>query len=159
MRAEQGLQLVHPASGAPKRVQFDTPWTKPPPKSFLQLYLRGWKKFAVSDGRASRREYWSFVLGNCCLFFCLGLFCGLTGQSKEFTALLSTVMRLFVLVPSFAVGIRRMHDMGRSGWFLLVPIYSLILVLSKGQEGANAYGPDPLGGSRSTVGSARPKAA
>jgi uncharacterized membrane protein YhaH (DUF805 family) len=50
---------------------------------------------------------------------------------------------LAVLIPSIAVGVRRMHDVGKSGWFLLIPIYNLILALSEGEKGDNKYGPDP----------------
>jgi len=39
--------------------------------------------------------------------------------------------------------VRRMHDVGKSGWFVLVPIYNIILVLSEGDQGENTYGPDP----------------
>ena len=54
-----------------------------------------------------------------------------------------TVYSIGILLPSLAAGVRRMHDVGKSGWFLLIPIYSLILTLSKGHEGTNEYGPDP----------------
>jgi uncharacterized membrane protein YhaH (DUF805 family) len=48
-----------------------------------------------------------------------------------------------MIIPSIAVGVRRMHDVGKSGWFLLVPIYSLILALTEGEATDNAYGPNP----------------
>ena len=48
-----------------------------------------------------------------------------------------------LLIPSLAVAVRRMHDVGKSGWFLLVPIYNLILALTEGTKGENEYGPDP----------------
>ena len=51
------------------------------------------------------------------------------------------VMALFI--PSLAVGIRRMHDVNKSGWYILIPIYSLILCFTKGTEGPNDYGVDP----------------
>lgn len=46
------------------------------------------------------------------------------------------------MLPAIAVGVRRMHDVGKSGWFLLIPIYSLILALTNGEEGENEYGED-----------------
>ena len=47
------------------------------------------------------------------------------------------------LLPSIAVGIRRMHDVGKSGWFILIPIYNIILAATEGQAGGNEYGEDP----------------
>ena len=59
--------------------------------------------------------------------------------------ILGTVASLAFLIPSIAVGVRRMHDVGKSGWFLLIPIYNLILACTPGESGTNEYGPDPKG--------------
>ena len=48
-----------------------------------------------------------------------------------------------VMIPSLAVAVRRMHDVGKSGWYILIPIYSFILAVTEGEKGANQYGPDP----------------
>lgn len=48
-----------------------------------------------------------------------------------------------ILIPSIAVGVRRMHDVGKSGWILLIPIYNLILSLTEGTKGENEYGANP----------------
>ena len=53
------------------------------------------------------------------------------------------IYTLAVLIPSIAVGVRRMHDVGKSGWFLLIPIYNLILACTDGVNGDNEYGADP----------------
>jgi uncharacterized membrane protein YhaH (DUF805 family) len=50
---------------------------------------------------------------------------------------------LGTLIPSIAVGVRRMHDVGKSGWFLLIPIYNLVLACTDGEQGPNQYGSDP----------------
>jgi uncharacterized membrane protein YhaH (DUF805 family) len=50
---------------------------------------------------------------------------------------------LAIFIPSIAVGVRRMHDVGKSGWFLLIPIYNLILACTDGVQGDNEYGADP----------------
>jgi len=47
------------------------------------------------------------------------------------------------LVPSVAVAIRRMHDVGKSGWYALIPLYNLILACTEGVKGINEYGDDP----------------
>lgn len=80
------------------------------------------KKFAEFEGRASRREFWMFVLANILLSIIIGLF----GK-----ALLS-LYHLLVLVPSLAVGARRLHDTGRSGWWQLlyfVPVIGWIVLI------------------------------
>ena len=56
------------------------------------------------------------------------------------------IVYLAVIIPYIAVGVRRMHDVGKSGWFMLIPIYNLILFCTEGQKGDNEYGPDPKGG-------------
>ena len=61
------------------------------------------------------------------------------------SGLLRGIYTLAVIVPSIAVQIRRIHDVGKSGWFILIPIYNLILVLTEGNKGTNEYGPDPKG--------------
>jgi len=61
-------------------------------------------------------------------------------------AIIAAIFSLAMLVPSIAVAVRRMHDVGKSGWFVLIPIYNLILALTPGQIGPNEYGPDPKGG-------------
>jgi uncharacterized membrane protein YhaH (DUF805 family) len=58
-------------------------------------------------------------------------------------ALLGTFYGFAVLIPSFAVGVRRMHDIGKSGWYIIIPIYNLILACTEGDQGTNEYGPDP----------------
>jgi uncharacterized membrane protein YhaH (DUF805 family) len=50
---------------------------------------------------------------------------------------------LVTLLPSIAVAIRRVHDVDRAGWFILVPIYNLVLVLRRGDSGENRFGPPP----------------
>jgi uncharacterized membrane protein YhaH (DUF805 family) len=56
---------------------------------------------------------------------------------------LDLIYTLAVIVPIFAVSVRRMHDVSKSGWFCLIPIYNLILCFTAGTEGTNQYGPDP----------------
>ena len=53
------------------------------------------------------------------------------------------IYQLATLIPFIAVSVRRMHDVNKSGWFLLIPIYSLIIAITDGTKGDNKYGPDP----------------
>jgi uncharacterized membrane protein YhaH (DUF805 family) len=56
---------------------------------------------------------------------------------------LNAAYLILMIIPSIAVGVRRMHDVGKSGWFLLVPIYNIILTFQEGERNENEYGPDP----------------
>ncbi len=104
----------------------------------MNYYLTVLKKFAVFNGRARRSEYWYFVLFNLLIAIVLTLIDEAIG-----TRLLNNIYSLTVLIPGIAVGVRRMHDVNKSGWFLLIPIYNLILACTDGTQGLNQYGSDP----------------
>lgn len=87
------------------------------------------EKYAEFDGRAARPEFWYFVLANIIISALLGLVADA----------LANVYSLLVLLPSIAVGIRRMHDINRSGWWILFPLYNIYLAAQKGTEGANRF--------------------
>ena len=86
-------------------------------------------KYATFDGRAPRSEYWWFVL----FTFLASVATGMVSQ------MLSGLFSLAVLLPSLAVGVRRLHDIDKSGWFLLlglIPIVGwIILIVWAAQEG------------------------
>ena len=98
------------------------------------------ENYANFDGRARRKEYWMFFLVNIIISFALGFILGLISPALGLAA---NVYSLAVLIPSIAVAIRRMHDVGKSGWYILIPIYNLILACTEGDKGPNEYGPDP----------------
>jgi uncharacterized membrane protein YhaH (DUF805 family) len=104
----------------------------------MNWYLLVLKKYADFNGRARRKEYWYFTLFSILISF--GLIVIETQMEVKY---IDTFYSLAVLVPSFAVAIRRMHDVGKSGWYVLIPIYNLILACTEGTEGTNEYGPDP----------------
>jgi uncharacterized membrane protein YhaH (DUF805 family) len=104
----------------------------------MNYYFKVLQNYATFSGRARRSEYWYFFLFNVIIAFVLGFIGGTTG-----TPVLSNIYTLAVLIPGIAVGVRRMHDVGKSGWFLLIPIYNLILACTDGVTGDNEYGADP----------------
>jgi uncharacterized membrane protein YhaH (DUF805 family) len=104
----------------------------------MNYYLKVLQNYANFNGRARRAEYWYFFLFN----MIASLIVGFIGGLMDFEAL-GNIYSLAVLLPSIAVGVRRMHDVGKSGWYLLIPIYSFILAVIAGDVGENEYGPDP----------------
>lgn len=113
----------------------------------MDIYFDVLKKYAVFRGRAGRRVFWTFLLVNVLLSYLLSMFCGIA-RNMFYTDRIDTafVLALFsaaVLLPSIAVGVRRMHDTGKSGWYVLVPVYNLILAGTAGMPGDNEYGRDP----------------
>lgn len=121
----------------------------------INWYKKVLNQYADFEGRARRTEYWMFTLVNMLIMLPLYII-GFIGMTSE-SSLLSTVgfglymlYGFAVLVPSLAVGVRRLHDTGKSGWMLLVSIIPIIgffwllfLLISEGDRGDNQYGPDP----------------
>ncbi len=117
----------------------------------MDWYVQVLKKYAVFAGRARRKEYWMFTLFNLLILIGLGIIEGALGiGAGGDQSVLAGLYSLAVLIPSLAVSVRRLHDTGRSGWWLLivlVPIVGLITLLvfmvMDSQAGDNAYGPNP----------------
>ena len=105
----------------------------------MKWYLIVLINYAVVKGRARRKEYWMFVQISSMIEVVLRCI----DSTPRGPGIIVLIYNLAVLVPSIAVGVRRMHDTDHSGWFLLVPIYSLILLVRKGQQGDNRFGSDP----------------
>ena len=117
----------------------------------MSWYLQVLKKYIVFSGRARRKEYWYFVLFNTIIGFVLGIIEGLAGiaPGTEYSVL-AILYSLAVLLPGIGVSIRRLHDTGRSGWWLfiaLIPLIGSIILLiymvSDSQAETNQYGPSP----------------
>ncbi|EGU43156.1 hypothetical protein VII00023_18349 [Vibrio ichthyoenteri ATCC 700023] len=113
----------------------------------MEWYLAVLKKYAVFSGRSRRKEYWMFFLINLIFTLLLGFVDGLLG-----TVVLGFVYSLAILIPSIAVGVRRLHDTGRTGWWLLISLIPIIGILvliyfmvGDSAPGHNEYGPNPKG--------------
>jgi len=114
------------------------------------------KKYAEFTGRARRKEYWSFFLLMLAVYLIAPILDGILGMSGligGYYGPLTLLAALALVIPSFAVGIRRLHDTERSGWWMLIGFIPLIgaLVLIyffvlEGTRGPNDYGPDPKEG-------------
>lgn len=108
-------------------------------KNMIGWYIEVLKKYAVFNGRARRKEYWYFFLCNLLVAFVFGFVGGLAGLGSN----LSNIYTLGVLLPGIAVGIRRMHDTDRSGWWIMLPIVNIVFLAQDGQQGMNSYGSNP----------------
>lgn len=119
----------------------------------MNWYLMAFKKYAQFKGRSRRKEYWMFVLFNAIFGYALmavdfGL--GTQFESMPTVGFLGTLYNLIVFIPSLALNIRRLHDVNKSGWYLLLIflpiigwIWLFILTLTDGTRGQNEYGDDP----------------
>jgi len=113
----------------------------------MNYYLSVLKKYAVFTGRASRAEYWYFTLFNSIIAIVLWVFGSLIGDKMSIIVI---TYSLLVYLPGIAVSIRRLHDIGKSGWMLFISaipligsIWLIILMATNGDSGDNKYGPDP----------------
>tara|TARA_Y100001970_G_C13416978_1_gene454721 strand:+ start:83 stop:451 length:369 start_codon:yes stop_codon:yes gene_type:complete len=121
----------------------------------MKWYLKCLKQYADFSGRARRTEYWMFVLFNI-LFAVLTIFIGfLLEYLLKFYAIgfgLYFLYILAIIIPSFSVVVRRLHDTGNSGWMYfisLIPIigfiWLIVLLVTDSQPGENKWGPNPKG--------------
>lgn len=119
----------------------------------MDWYLKVLKQYAVFSGRARRKEYWMFVLFNLIVSFIIGIVTGIIGVATgSDLSIVSFLYGAAVMLPSIAVGVRRLHDIDRSGWWLLlsfIPILGWIVLLvfhvKDSTPGENEYGANPKG--------------
>ncbi len=132
----------------------------------INHYTNALKQYAVFSGRASRSQYWYFALCSAIISIILSIIDNAIGLGGETIGLLSGLYSLAVLVPSLAVLARRLHDTGKSGWWILIglipvigAIVLIIFAVMDSQPGTNEYGPNPKGVSGGSQGSAPAAAA
>lgn len=133
------LAVACPQCGAPQATQQS--YAQGPAISTGNPYLEALKNYAVFNGRATRREYWLFFLISMGVAFVMGFIDGFLKTG----GVLQALYNLALLVPSIAVGVRRMHDTDRSGWWLLLPIVNLVFLAQDSQPGPNRFGPNRKG--------------
>ncbi|MCB9189202.1 MAG: DUF805 domain-containing protein [Flavobacteriales bacterium] len=117
------------------------------------------ENYANFNGRARRSEFWYFVLASFLLSIVISIIEGALGMGNYYATsnsfyfsggILSNLLNLALMIPSLAVGARRLHDTNKSGWLQLlwiIPIIGWIVLLvffvQEGDEGTNQYGQDP----------------
>jgi uncharacterized membrane protein YhaH (DUF805 family) len=129
--------------------------------SFMQAITSAFQNYVNFNGRAQRSAFWYFVL----LVFGIGIVIniletivgGPMSSMYGIVAGLGALIDLAILLPYLGLGVRRLHDTNRSGWWLLIwftiigIIFLIIWFAQKGTTGENRFGPDPLGGSEPTT--------
>ena len=118
-------------------------------QTYVEAYIDVIKKYAVFEGRARRKEFWTFALCNLIIGVGFGILNIIPFLGMIFRVL-CILYSFAVLVPSLAVGARRLHDTNRSGLYLLIGlipcvgvIILLVLCAQEGTPGENQYGADP----------------
>ena len=111
----------------------------------LEYAMMPLKRYTDFAGRSRRKEYWSFWLATVIAGILAGIIDGVLGMRGMVGPYgpLTALLYLGIIVPSIAVGIRRMHDQDRSGWWILCPIVNLVFLFIEGTKGPNRFGPDP----------------
>lgn len=122
------------------------------PQPMANPLIGYWKKVVLENyvnftGRARRAEFWWYFLANLIISIVLNIIDAAIGFGSGYGGVLSAIYGLAVLLPGLAVGIRRLHDTDKSGWWLLlvfIPIVGLIVLIvfwaTDGTRGANDYG-------------------
>ena len=120
--------------------------------NFAQAITAGFRNYVNFTGRASRSEFWFWVLFAVLVSVAATLIDVALFSDSEISPL-NTLAGLALLLPNLSVSVRRLHDLDRSGWWILlglIPIVGWIIIIiwncSKGTPGPNRFGPDPLAG-------------
>ena len=110
--------------------------------TFTQSVSTCFNKYATFTGRASRSEYWWFYVLTAVVTIVASALDATfdTSWSELNSGLIQCLATLALLLPSLSVGVRRCHDTNHSGWWLLCPIYNIILMCVPSDEGENEYG-------------------
>lgn len=118
----------------------------------MNYYLHVIRNYANFSGRARRSEYWYFVLFNvifCVVAMIADHFAGTTIDPLPY-GYVYLAYALFAFLPGLAVAVRRLHDVGKSGWMILIAlipligaIWLLVLLFTDSQPGRNEYGENP----------------
>ena len=118
--------------------------------SFSQAVRMAFDSYCRFQGRSSRSEYWWWVLFVAILGFCIGIIEGILGFSMTAVQTTSGILSLALLLPGLGLSVRRLHDIGKSGWWILlgfIPLVGAIVLIiwfaQNSQMQDNQYGPVP----------------
>ncbi|MGH1325417.1 DUF805 domain-containing protein [Bacillus pretiosus] len=115
----------------------------------MRWYLYALKNYAKFSGRATRKEYWIFTLVNKVTFWSLIYLASYSSSAFYLRANITLLFIAIFIVPTLAVGARRLHDSGKTGWWQLLNLVPfggavlLVFCIIESDEGENKYGPNP----------------
>ena len=113
--------------------------------NFIEALQSFFENYFNFSGRASRSEYWFPYLGFIILIIATLFVSIFILHLEENTIdIVIVLIRLIFFIPFISCGVRRMHDTEHSGWYILIPIYSFILMVSAGDPDENFYGEEPF---------------
>ena len=127
--------------------------------SLWGFYMKCLKdKYASFDGRARRKEYWSFALFNAIIYFifyAVGIFLAVSTRSETLALIVFGILGIYalgIIVPSLAVTVRRLHDIGKGGGWIFISfvpfvggLILLVFTLLDSEAGENRFGSNPKG--------------
>ena len=127
--------------------------------TFSEAISSGFRNYVGFSGRASRSEFWYWMLFTVLVSIAMTMIdLGILGISSNVNPF-SSIWSLIAFLPSLAIGVRRLHDTDRNGWWWLIafiPLIGIIVLIvfwcSEGTRGPNRFGPDPLGAPARGVG-------
>lgn len=120
----------------------------------MSWFLLAFRNYATFSGRSRRKEYWFYLLIYFLIFVALSFFDGAAGlfDFEAGIGLMSGIFSVAALLPSLAVTVRRLHDIDRSGWWILISLIPLlgvlvlmVMLVKDGVPGDNRFGPNPKG--------------
>lgn len=112
-------------------------------EKIMNYYILGFKKYGQFTGRSTKAEFWYFTLFSCLALFALEIIGCIIGGSES---VLGILFILVILMPWLAVSVRRLHDTGKSGWWMLtglILLWLIVLLAMNSEIGENKYGPNP----------------
>jgi uncharacterized membrane protein YhaH (DUF805 family) len=118
--------------------------------NFAQAIASGFRNYVTFSGRASRSEFWYWVLFTIIGSIATAILDRAVFADSDYSPL-NAIFGLVCLLPGLAVSVRRLHDIGRTGWWLLIGLTGIGLIVlivwycQKSDPAANAYGPPPAG--------------
>ena len=118
----------------------------------MEWFLKALRQYSDFEGRARRKEYWMYTLFYIIFAIVAIILDNILGIAMDDLGygLLYLLYALGMLIPTLAVSIRRLHDVGKSGWMILIgfipiigAIWLIVLFVTEGNPGSNQYGPNP----------------
>lgn len=118
----------------------------------MNWFIKALKQYADFKGRARRKEFWLFILFYFIFYVLAVVLDNVLGITIDYMYVgpVTSMLSLVMIIPNLSVTVRRLHDIGKSGWFIfigLIPvigsIWLLVLMFKNSQSGTNEYGPNP----------------